>query len=113
MSFDISLEYPDGRELKVDRIQEGGTQAIGGTDKADLNVTYNYSLVANLAGVHIRGLDGSKASDTVGKLTKAVELLGTHQHDDYWADTSGNVGFALNILLGWAKQHHDAVWSVT
>lgn len=111
MSFDIFLEYAD-HLATVERFQEGGTQPVGGTDKAELNVTYNYSNVADLAGVRIRGLDGSRASDTVKMLGRAVERLGTTQHDDYWADTSGNVGYALNILRGWAKQHPDAIWRV-
>ena len=113
MSFDISLEDMTSKVVQVPHFQEGGTQVMGGSTDAELNVTYNYALVANLAGVHIRGLDGSTAKDTTAKLRRAVELLGTNQHDDYWADTSGNVGHALNILWGWALEHPEAKWNVS
>ena len=29
----------------------------------------------------------------------------------YWKPTPGNAGYALNILLGWAREHPDAVWT--
>lgn len=29
----------------------------------------------------------------------------------YWKPTEGNAGYALNILLGWARMHPEAVWT--
>ena len=44
MSFDISLNHPEtGKIAEVENFTEGGTYAIGGSNEADLNVTYNYS----------------------------------------------------------------------
>lgn len=31
----------------------------------------------------------------------------------YWADTPGNAGYALSILLAWARQHPGATWKVS
>lgn len=42
MSYDLGLYY-DGIPAKVENFVEGGTHAIGGSDKAELNITYNYS----------------------------------------------------------------------
>lgn len=125
MSYDISLLHP-GRlnhpycepgcddchwcriPVKVARHEEGGTYALGGIDRAELNVTYNY-------WPHFRfgRLDGRTAHNTIPMLAYAVRRLGTQRDQDYWAATPGNAGHAASILLGWARQHPDAVWRVT
>ena len=117
MSWDIFLNCPHcGRSLPVENHTEGGTYAVGGTDAAILNVTYNY-------GKHFREgigytdgfrewLDGKRASEVAEQLTQAVAQLGTQVEDDYWQATAGNAGHALSILLGWARKHPDGVFEV-
>ena len=75
---------------------------------AELNVTYNYG---ELFDFH--WLDGKKASDTITKLQDAVTDLGIDKDPDYWLPTPGNVGYACNLLLQWAKQYPDIVWAVS
>ena len=94
---------------------------LGGTDRAELNVTYNYASLFRSAlrdyalgsDVLVRLLNGRAARDTVEMLERAVEQLGTDRAEDYWAATRGNAGAALAILLCWARQHPSAVWEVT
>lgn len=113
MSFDVTLEQ-NGGIVRVDRHEEGGTYALGGTTVADLNVTYNYSsfYYAHLSEHGLRSLDGRLACDCIPELEKAVKALGTEQDPDYWAKTAGNAGYALNILLGWARQYPNARFRV-
>src|SRR3990167_8652228 len=112
MSYDITLKY--GRKLaKVDKFEEGGTYVLGGTDEATLNITYNYSLFYYSfldKKMGLRWLYKKKAKNTIIRLKKAIKKLGICQYKDYWADTPGNAGYALSILLEWAKQHPKAVW---
>ncbi len=107
MSYWVYLEK-DGETVGVNKHADGGTFVLGGTDKAQLNVTYNYS-----KHYSVRNLDGKKAIETIDELKDKVNEFGTKRDSDYWASTKGNVGYALNILLGWAKQHPEAVWRVS
>lgn len=107
MSWDVYLER-DGETVEVPSHTEGGTIAIGGDDRAELNVTYNYS-----EHYPFRSLDGATARDTIGILRDAVATLGTERDSDYWASTPGNAGHALSVLLRWAEAHPDAVWRVS
>lgn len=127
MSWDISLQDENGNIPDVELFCEGGTQPVGGSTKAELNVTYNYSDVIHVANIptdlplewtggrgrfYINALDGQKAKYTIATLEAAVNILGVNKYTDYWAPTPGNAGYALNILLGWAKQYPDHVWVV-
>lgn len=104
----------DGSVAEVERHEEGGTYQLGGTDDAALNITYNYSDVYQLFDFSIRDLHEKKAEEVIPKLEELVEKLGTRQYsDDYWAPTPGNAGYALSILLKWAKQHPDGVFEVS
>ncbi len=112
MSYDIYLRRK-GKIVQVGNHQEGGIVTAGGHKAAWLNVTYNYSFFFT----HfldkedgIRWLYGKPGSETIDRLAKAVEILGTCQEDDHWIPTPGNAGHALNVLLGWARQHPDAIW---
>lgn len=114
MSYDVYLTDAEGKALPVARHSEGGTYALGGTTIADLNITYNYGKHIRTA-MHedgLKWLHEKKASDTIELLEKAVKTLGTERDSDYWASTKGNAGYALNILLGWAKQHPEGIWEV-
>lgn len=107
MSWDISLQYDDGKVCTVARHTEGAIYAVGGVDLADLNVTYNYGKHFAFGGLH-----GCEARDTVAELRSATMKLGTVKADDYWEATEGNAGFAASILLAWAEQHPGAIWHV-
>lgn len=114
MSYDIDLIDPaTGVPCDVGRHEEGGTYAVGGITEASLNVTYNYSnfYYERLDPEKgIRWLYGRRAADCIPAMEKAVAALGTTRDEDYWADTPGNAGFALAILLGWARLHPAAVF---
>lgn len=117
MSYDISLIGPNG-VCEVKRHEEGGTYAVGGITEASLNVTYNYGEAYRLADPEYDGmgaqLHDKRAVDVIPWLERMVERLGTRQYKpDYWAPTPGNAGFALSILLGWARQYPNAVFSVS
>jgi hypothetical protein len=119
---------------------EGSTYHIGGTCDTSLHITYNYAFfyyhfLDKRKG--IRWLYNKRAGDCIKRLEKAVKILGTRQaltkaaldermkalfrddeevdeelsnSVDYWAETPGNAGHALNILLRWAKQFPDATF---
>ena len=112
MSYDISLQK-NKKPVKVKKFEEGGTYVMGGSEEADLNITYNYCwfyyrYLDKKEG--IRWLYGKKAKDCIERLEKAVKELGTIIFKDYWAPTPGNAGYALSILLEWAKQNPDAIF---
>ena len=109
MSYDVSLIGAG----KVERIQEGGTQVVGGTDEPELNITYNYAEVYSLFDFNINDLNGRRAALFIEKMEQIVAKCGTKRFENYWAPTPGNAGFALSILLGWAKQYPDATWEVS
>lgn len=111
MSYDVSLGNRDG-VVVVENHSDGGTYVLGGTTKAELNITYNYGKVYALCDFSIKDLEGRRASDVIEKMRQVVEKLGTRQHTDYWAPTLGNAGYALSILLKWAEQYPSAIFVV-
>lgn len=102
--------------------QEGGIIAIGGSSSAHVSITYNYGALyretlpdpdpeqPNILG---RLLHDKRAGDVIPLLEEGVRKLGTDVHDDYWKPTPGNAGHMLNVLLGWARLHPDAIFSVS
>ncbi len=114
MSYDVALLDKDGQACKVESHEEGGTYVLGGNDRAELNVTYNYGGLIR-AALHpdgLRWLHGKTAKETHQKLEVAVLTLGNTPDADYWATTQGNAGHALAILLGWGIEHPDGMWDV-
>ncbi len=109
MSYDISLQNEKGEIAKVKRFQEGGTYQMGGSDVAELNVTYNYSEIFSIK----KELDGKSGAGTLSLLKSKVAELGTNRYKDYWAPTHGNVGYMLEILRRWAEQYPDYTWRVS
>lgn len=106
----------------VDRHAEGGIYVMGGTSEGEINVTYNYGGHFRDAlhdpnpgesDVLARLLNNRRAGDVVTALEQAVARLGTARSADYWEATPGNAGYALSILLSWARQHPDAVFKVS
>ena len=113
MSYSISLVDSDGTPVQVDIHEEGATYPIGGIALAAMDVTYNYSkfyyeMIDEELG--IRWLYGRKLSDCGYTLEHAIEILGVYQDDDYWEPTPGNAGYALDVMLAWAKQNKDATF---
>lgn len=119
MSYDIYLKNIDGSTCETENHTEGGTFVLGGTPTCELNVTYNYSQIFRVISLKswegifsFRDLTDKTGKETLEVLEEIVELLGTKQYKDYWAPTPGNVGYAANILLEWAKEHPNATWEV-
>lgn len=115
MSWWVSLEE-NSKSVKVEHFTSGGTFPIGGTDEAELNITHNYSkhyyryLDRELG---LKWLHQRKGKDCIEKLENAVRELGTKQDDrSYWSPTKGNAGYALNILLKWARKYPEAKFEV-
>jgi hypothetical protein len=113
MSYWVYL-VDGGESVSVERHAEGGTYALGGITQAALNVTYNYGAHIRQAGLKdgLKTLHGMSAKDSIPPLEVAVAKLGKDRDPDYWKDTPGNAGFALSILLAWAKEHPTATWEV-
>lgn len=97
----------------VELFQDGGTQLMGGSTQAELNVTYNYSEVYSIFDFHLHdSLHGKRAGDTVAKMEEIIKKCGTRGFKDYWAPTPGNAAAALLRLVAWAKQYPDGIWEV-
>jgi hypothetical protein len=107
----------------VERHAEGGTYVMGGSEAAELNVTYNYGApIRDVwsedpdpqgSGVLSRLLHEKRAADAVPTLQLLVARLGTDYTPNYWEASPGNAGYTLSILLNWATQHPDAVFRVS
>jgi hypothetical protein len=111
MSYDITLTNAG----PVERFQESGTQAVGGTTEPELNVTYNYAEVFSLFDWSINDLHGKRAADTTEKLEEIHRKLSVYRpyEKDYWAPTPGNCFKVINRLLLWARQYPNGIWSVS
>lgn len=116
MSYDIYLNDPaTGETLTLAALADirGGTYAHGGTLRAWLNVTYNYSRhFADVLGPEgIRSLYGRTAGETIPILQAAADQLSGEPDPDYWAATAGNAKAALLQLVQLAQLvPPDAVW---
>lgn len=115
MSYDISLCDPDtGKVVELRRPHgcRGGTYAVGGTNEAWLNVTYNYAkhFYRVLGDKGLRGIYGMTGADSVPILTAAIEKLENDVDDDYWKATEGNARHALEDLRALALMAPHAVW---
>lgn len=114
MSYDIELQDPStGKPVIVERHFEGGTYCVSGHGFAELNITYNYSkyyydkIDKDLG---IRWLYNKTGEECIPVLEKAVNDLGVNKNENYWESTPGNAGYALSILLKWAKSYPKAVF---
>lgn len=116
MSYDVDLLDDDGEVVNIETPHtEGGTHTIGGDSRATLNITYNYSdYYYNLLDEDdgLWAIDGDRAEEWIETFEQAVDELGTEQDGDYWAETPGNAGYALNVLLKWMRENPDARFSV-
>jgi len=107
MSWWAGLHGEDGEYLPVESFSEGGTQVMGGSSEADLNVTYNYSNhYYRVLGLEdgFRGLDGMKAEDALLVLERGIAALSDETNSDYWKSTEGNAKAPLVMLKAWCEQ---------
>ena len=130
MSYDIYVCRKDNDDtvyLKNLHNMGGGTQAVGGTDRAWLNVTYNYAPLFRECfgegGIHF--IENQSVKETLPVLQKGIEYLERTypiteipKHVDYWEPTPLNVKKALVDLVNIAKltltdyPDEDFVWRI-
>lgn len=116
MSYDISLIDPITQEiLELDFIHDikGGTYAIGGTNLATINITWNYAPIFYkvLGKKGIRTIYGKTGKDSIPIINTAMKKLNDDIDLDYWKPTEGNVKQALKDLLFFAQQKPNGVWN--
>ncbi len=118
MSWWAYLRDADGETLRFEQKHRisGGTYAIGGTDTAELNITYNYSphyyrVFPQELG--LRWLDGKRGRDSLPVLEAAIAGLNGDEAADYWAPTEGNARKALLGLLHFARSFPDGLWRIS
>ena len=118
MSHTIVLTGGDVQN-SMNKIQEGGTQVMGGTSDFELNVTYNYSpYYYKYLDIDegISWLYGKKARFTKHRIERAIaeieQLCMGGDYKDYWAPTPSNAIKPLKILLGWCNENPEGEWKV-
>jgi hypothetical protein len=83
MSYNVSLWANEEIVELPEKYAEGGTYVLGGSNKADLNITYNYSGmyrdVFGEGGMNV--FDGMNAGESIALLEQAVSKLGTKRYD--------------------------------
>jgi hypothetical protein len=110
MSYDIYLKKDDQVvNLRINHQITGGTYCLGGTTKAWLNVSYNYSkfLYEALGENGIREIYGKTALVGAQLLAQGIQrlldLYGVDEtaklDDDYWQPTVGNTVKAMSDLI--------------
>ncbi len=108
MSWWVGLEEKDTeRILQVKPFEEGGTYCLGGTDQADLNITYNYGRIYHRVIDEENGLwtlNGLPAQAALDLLEPAILQLEDGKDSDYWAATDGNAKRPLVMLAEWCRQ---------
>jgi hypothetical protein len=90
----------------------GGTYAVGGEQRAHLNVTYNYAkhYYRVLGEKGIRTIYDLSGAESIPLLKDAISKLGDDVDPDYWASTEGNAKVALQQLLALAQMRPDGIW---
>ncbi len=111
MSWWVGLEeFGTERILQVKSFEEGGTYCLGGSDLADLNVTYNYGGIYRRVIDEENGLwtlNGLSAQAALDLLEPAIVQLDNSSSiwdNDYWAATDGNAKRPLVMLAEWCRQ---------
>lgn len=115
MSYDIRLTDPVTKDvLYFDAPHQfkGGAYAIGGTNEAWLNITYNYSdFYRNAFGPEgIRTIYGKSGAESLPLLDKAIASLSNDVNPDYWKTTEGNAKRPLFQLKAMAQMRPDGIW---
>lgn len=116
MSYDIDLSDPvTGATIKFENKHHmtGGTYAVGGTNYASLNVTYNYAphyYRVFVGGKGIRTIYGLTGTESIPLLDTAIAQLSDDTSNDYWEPTEGNAKQALLKLKAIAQMRPDGIW---
>ena len=115
MSYDICLRDTVTNltiELDEQDRMRGGTYMVGGTNRAWLNVTYNYARhFRRLLGEKgIRSIYGMTGAESIPVLEDAASKLADDVSDDYWETTEGNAKRALLQLAALARMRPDGIW---
>lgn len=137
MSYDINLLDPVTKDtiiLESTHQIRGGMYAIGGTQKAWLNITYNYADWYYKPGVFpdrgedrsgIRTIYGMSGAESIPILKRAIEVLESLTEDiteeerkeceehgctGYWMPTRENAIKPLYQLLALAQMRPDGIW---
>jgi hypothetical protein len=115
LSYDIRLkDRVTGNTVRLDFPHQirGGMYAVGGTNEAWLNVTYNYGdIFRQVFGEDgIRSIYGKSGAESIPMLQKAISVLKDDATNDYWEATEGNAKKALYGLLAFAQLRPDGVW---
>lgn len=115
MSYDLGLKDPitnDWLELDEPHQMKGGTYCIGGSQTAEINITYNYAKhfyrVMEEGG--LRSIYGRTGAESIPILEAAIEALGDDVDEDYWKGTEGNAKRSLQQCLALARMRPDGVW---
>lgn len=117
MSYDLYLVDPATErvvELDTKHHLRGGTYVLSGTTRAEFNITYNYGqhfrkvfepipateLTKQFAAEDgliygIRSIYGLTTLQSIPILMRAILMLGTDTHPNYWEPTEGNARDAL------------------
>lgn len=115
MSYDIRLRDPITKEtilFDTDHQIRGGTYAVGGTDEAWLNITWNYAgiFVETMGEKGIRTIYGLTGAESIPILKDAISKLSDDVSKDYWEATQGNAKRSLLGLLAFAQMRPDGIW---
>jgi len=115
MGWDVELVDENGDVVQVPPHTFGSNIVIGGSDRASTTITFNYSkFYYQVFGEKgFMTLNGMKAKDAIPLLEEAIKKLGTKRSGSYWDATPGNAGYALLVLLSWAKLHPEATFKIT
>lgn len=131
MSWWVYLIAEQEESVTVEPFEEGGTYQLGGTDRAELNVTYNYGKLYRQTwpetlkddqGALEQMLDGRLASETQPLIDQTIDRLialagGIEvimaERSSYWDATPRNAALPLLRFSAWAKQHPEARWRVS
>ena len=116
MSYDLGLDDPTTGErlvLDVPHQMKGGTYCVGGEDRAEINITYNYAphFYRLLGEKGIRSIYGMTGAESIKILKLAIWQLGDDVDNDYWKPTEGNAKRSLGQCLALAQMRPDGVWS--
>lgn len=116
MSYDIYLKDPSSGETVIlarPHNLTGGTYAVGGTNEAWLNITYNYAphFKKVFGAKGIRTIYGMSAEESYPLLEKGINELDRSPDENYWAPTEGNARKALIDLLELGLMCPKAIWS--
>lgn len=114
MSWDIRAVDPGGDQVLLPEQHElrGGTYALGGTNEAWLNVTYNYGKHFNFGA-----LDEVAVATAVPEMEQRASELARDTSECYWEPTEGNVRLALESMIALSAlvlaECPQAVWRVS